>query len=64
MRVEYLDKNISFSKNVIEDSSPESMVYAQVLYNQQDTTYQDSYSTIYPNLNLLYKINKKQIVVK
>ena len=60
MRVEYLDKNISFSKNVIEDSSPESMVYAQVLYNQQDTTYQDSYSTIYPNLNLLYKINKKQ----
>ena len=47
-------------KNVTEDSSPESMVYAQVLYNAEDTTYNDSYLTTYPNFSLLYNINKKQ----
>ncbi len=60
VRIEYLDKSIGFVKNVTEDSSPESMVYAQVLYNAEDTTYNDSYLTTYPNFSLLYNINKKQ----
>ena len=60
IRYEYIDKNITFNKTVMDSANPATMVYAQLLYNQTNNNFENKYHSVYPDINLQYNITPKQ----
>ncbi|MBC8256218.1 MAG: TonB-dependent receptor [Candidatus Marinimicrobia bacterium] len=59
IRYEYVYKNISFNSTILE-SADFSIIYADILYEMNDSVFVSDYHTYYPNLHFAYNITEKQ----
>ncbi len=60
IRVEQVNKNISFTSNITEDN--DSIIFAQILNSIGEKDIEDDYRNIYPDLHFTYLLNEKQSV--
>jgi outer membrane receptor for ferrienterochelin and colicins len=62
IRQELVEKEISFSKVLDDESNDVDIIYAELLNSMSDSVYTDSYNMIYPDLHFTYNITEKQSV--
>ena len=62
LRYEMVDKEISFEKDLDDESSDVDIIYAELLNSMSDSVYTDSYNMIYPDLHFTYNITEKQSI--
>ena len=61
-RYEYIDKKISFKKDLDENSETNDIIYAELLVSTPDSVYDDPYSKFYPDLHFTYNLPNKQSI--